>query len=127
MVDDITSFVAKLDGDVIANFMVTKCALGESNTIIYELYGTKGVIKFNLNNPDEIALCLDVDYNDRETVKAETISVPTEYKLGEQECFIRTLHGENLPYFPDIKEGLKAQEVVDAVLKSAETQEMVKL
>ena len=100
--------------------MVTKCALGESNTIIYELYGTKGVIKFNLNNPDEIALCLDVDYNDRETVKAETISVPTEYKLGEQECFIRTLHGEKLPHFPNLQEGIKAQMVVDAAMESAE-------
>lgn len=120
LVDDITSFVAKLDGDVIANFMVTKCALGESNTIIYELYGTKGVIKFNLNNPDEIALCLDVDYNDRETVKAETTSVPNEYKLGEQECFIRTLHGEKLPHFPDVQEGIKAQMVVDAAMESAE-------
>lgn len=125
LVDDVTSFVAMLENEVIANFMVTKCAIGEGNTIKYELYGTEGVIKFNLNKPDEIEICIgDVD---KETAGLHTVKVPKSYVLEEQECFIRTLHGETLPYFPDISEGVRAQKVVDAVLKSAEEGRLVHL
>ena len=124
-VDDITSFVAKLENDVIANFLVTKCAIGESNTIIYEIYGTEGVLKFNLNNPTELALC--IGEVDKETNSIHTVNVPQEYHLGEEECFIRTVGGEKLPYFPDIEEGIAAQKIVDAILRSAKTESVVKL
>lgn len=124
-VDDITSFVAKLEGDVIANFMVTKCAIGESNTIKYELYGTDGVLKFNLNNPKEITLCIgDVD---KETNGLHTVQVPAQYNLEEEDCFIRSVQGEKLQYFPDVKEGFKSQLVVDAVLESAEKGKLINL
>lgn len=122
-VDDITSFVAKLENDVIANFLVTKCAIGEDNTIKYELYGTDGVLKFDLTKPDELLLC--AGEIDKETKCLHTVKIPREYYLGQEECFIKTVDGEKLPYFPDVEEGLKAQEVVDAVLKSAETNSMV--
>lgn len=124
-VDDITSFVAKLEGDVIANFMVTKCAIGESNTIKYELYGTDGVLKFNLNNPKKITLCIgDVD---KETNGLHTVQVPAQYNLEEEDCFIRSVQGEKLQYFPDVREGLQSQLVVDAVLESAEKGKLVNL
>ncbi len=125
LVDDITSFVASLENEVIANFMVTKCAIGEGNTIKYEIYGTEGVIKFNLNSQKEIALCIgDVD---RETGGLHTVQVPDSYALGEQECFIRAIGGEILPYFPDVNEGVKAQRVVDAVLESAQSGRLINL
>ena len=125
LVDDVTSFIAKLEDDVIANFMVTKCAIGEGNTIKYEIYGTEGVIKFNLNEPNEIDIC--VGEVDKETGSLHKVFVPSSYALEEQECFIRTLHGEELPYFPDINEGVKAQLVVDAVLESAESGKLINL
>ena len=124
-VDDITSFVAKLENDVIANFLVTKCAIGESNTIKYELFGTEGVLKFNLNNPTEIQLC--IGEVDRETGSLHTVTVPAAYSLSEEDCFIRTVLGEKLPYFPDINEGFKAQQVVDAVLESAQTGKLINI
>ena len=125
LVDDITSFVAKLDDDVIANFMVTKCAIGEDNTIIYEIFGTDGVIKFNLNDPSELTVC--VGEIDKETKSIHNVKVPNEYNLGQEECFIRTVKGESLPYFPDVAEGVAAQRVVDAILKSAETNSVIKI
>ncbi len=124
-VDDITSFVAKLEGDVIANFMVTKCAIGEDNTIKYELYGTDGVLKFNLNNPSELTLC--AGEIDKETKCIHTVKVPAAYYLAQEECFIRSVQGEKLAYFPDIREGFKAQKVVDAVLQSAQTERLINL
>ena len=117
LVDDITSFVAKLEGDVIANFLVTKCAIGESNTIKYEIYGTEGVLKFNLNNPDVLTLC--IGEVDRETSSIHEVNVPAKYRLGQEECFINTTLGREFPYYPAVSEGAICQGIVDAVLKSA--------
>ena len=125
LVDDITSFVAKMENDAIANFLVTKCAIGDDNTIIYELYGTDGVLKFNLNKPNELTLC--AGEIDKETKSLHTVNIPAAYHLSQEECFIRSAQGEEMPYFPDVEEGLKAQKVVDAVLLSAETESIVKL
>lgn len=124
-VDDITSFVAKLESGALANFLVTKCAIGESNTIIYEIYGTEGVLKFNLNNPTELDLC--IGETDKETNSIHTVNVPKEYSLGEEECFVRAVGGESLPYFPDVNEGIKAQRVIDAILESARKEQVVSL
>ncbi len=125
LVDDITSFVAKMENDAIANFLVTKCAIGDRNTIIYELYGTEGVLKFDITKPTEIELC--IGEVDRETGSLHTVKVPAQFHLEQEECFIRTVMGEKLPHFPDINEGLKAQKIVDAALESAETGKLVYL
>lgn len=125
LVDDITSFIAKLEDDVIANFLVTKCAIGESNTIKYEIYGTEGVLKFNLNSPNELTLC--IGEIDRETNSIHKVNVPAKYRLGQEECFIKTALGNEFPYYPAITEGVKSQKIVDAVLKSAEEGKVVNL
>ncbi|MEE0883840.1 MAG: Gfo/Idh/MocA family oxidoreductase [Faecalimonas sp.] len=124
-VDDITSFVAKMENDAIANFLVTKCAIGEDNTIIYEIYGTDGVLKFNLNKPEELTLC--VGEIDRETKSIHTVVVPQAYHLGQEECFINAVMGKEQPYFPSVAEGAKSQKVVDAALKSADEHIIVDL
>lgn len=125
LVDDITSFVAKLENDVIANFLVTKCAIGESNTIKYEIYGTEGVLKFNLNNPDVLSLCIgDID---RETGSLHEVRVPAKYRLGQEECFIKTIAGQTFPLYPAVREGVVCQGIVDAVLRSAREGKVITL
>ena len=116
-VDDITSFIAKLKGDIITNFLVTKCAIGERNTIKYEIYGTDGAIKFNLNEPDVIEMCLSPEV--KEAGELVTVKVPDEFKLDEEMCFIDSVNGIMHDYYPTVKDGAKAQIVVDAVLESA--------
>lgn len=116
-VDDITSFIAKLEGDIITNFLVTKCAIGERNTIKYEIYGTDGAIKFNLNEPDVIEMCLSPEV--KEAGELVTVKVPDEFKLNEEECFIDAVNGFKHIYYPCVEDGAKAQKVVDAVLESA--------
>lgn len=119
LVDDITSFIAKLQNDVIANFTVTRCAIGEENTIKYEIYGTDGVIKFNLTKPDELVLC--IGEIDKETKSVHTVKVPATYNLGQEECFIKSCLGEDVKYFPSVEIGAECQMVVDALLKSSKT------
>lgn len=123
--DDLTSFIARLENDVLANFLVTKCAIGEGNTIKYEIYGTDGVIKFNLNNPDEITLC--VGEVDKETGGTHTVMVPAEYRLSQEDAFVRSALGEETPYYPRAEEGAKCQKILDAVAKSAAENKIVYL
>ena len=123
--DDLTGFMARLDGDVIANFLVTKCAIGESNTIKYEVFGTDGVIKFNLNDPEKITIAYAKENKtDGEPV---TYPVPEEYRLGQEECFIKAVNGEISEHYPCASEGAKCQRIVDAILKSAEENVVVSL
>ena len=104
--------------------MVTRCAIGNKNTIKYEIYGTDGVIVFNLNNPEEITLCFATD---RENATLETLAVPKEYFVGQEETFIETALGNAQENLPDINEGAACQRIVDALLKSSETGAPVKV
>ena len=124
-VDDVTSFVAKLKNDAIANFLVTKCAIGEDNTIIYEIYGTDGVLKFDITKPYDLTLC--IGEIDKETKSIHTVKVPSTYCLEQEECFINAVSGKEQPYYPSVAEGAECQKVVDAVLKSAQEHTIVDL
>lgn len=118
--DDIVSFIAKLENNIIANFTVTRCALGNSNTIKYELYGTNGVIKFNLNNPEELTWGILKDGNHE--VELITEKIPDEYlKIDQEQTFIDAVMGKKADFLPDIREGAICQRVVDAILESSET------
>ncbi len=116
-VDDLTGMLARLDGGVIANMLFTKCAIGEGNTIRFEIYGTDGVIKFNLNDPEEIYLCFADE--SRTSGNGETVKVPEQYHLGQEECFVRALHGDITPHFPSVNEGAACQRILDAAVISA--------
>jgi len=116
--DDIVSFIAKLENDIIANFTVTRCAVGNRNTIKYEIYGTDGVIKFNLNNDKELTYC----FSNGTDVELVTEPVPEEFlHQGQEQTFINAILGKKADYHPDVFEGAKCQRVIDAVLKSSET------
>lgn len=123
--DDLTAFIAKLKNGVIANVLVTKCAVGESNTIKYEVFGTNGIIRFNLNKPEEITIARAAE-NKTDAI-TETIPVPEEFKLGQEECFIKALSGDVREHFPYATEGAKCQRIVDAILYSAENNCVVNL
>ena len=124
-VDDLTAMVARLDGGVIANMLVTKCALGESNTIKYEIFGTGGVIKFNLNNPNEITIGF-VGENGTDCTQI-TIPVPEEYRLGQEYAFVEAVQGKPTPYFPSVTEGAACQKILDAAVRSAKENSVVLL
>ena len=123
--EDIASFLAKLEGNVKANFLISRCAIGNSNTIKYEIYGTEGVLRFNLNHPEELTVCIgDVD---RETDSLHTVKVPKGYARVQEETFIRAASGKGDEDCPSIREGAKCQKIVDALIESARTDTVVKV
>ena len=123
--EDLASFVAKLEGGVKANFLISRCAIGNSNTIKFEIYGTEGVLRFNLNNPKELTVC--VGEVDRETDSLHTVTVPKKYELGQEETFIRAALGEDAGDAPSVREGAACQKIVDALILSAQTDTVVKV
>jgi len=123
--EDLASFVAKLEGGVKANFLISRCAIGSSNTIKFEIYGTEGVLRFNLNNPKELTVC--VGEVDRETESLHTVQVPKTYERGQEETFIRAALGEAPEDLPPVSEGAKCQKIIDAILESARTDTVVKV
>ena len=123
--EDLATFLAKLEGNVKASFLISRCAIGNSNTIKYEIYGTEGVLKFNLNDPNELTLC--IGEVDRETESLHTVKVPKAYYCGQEDTFIRAALGLQTEGVPSIREGAMCQKVIDAVLESARTDTVVKV
>ena len=117
--DDYCSFLADLEGGGIANFTVTRCAHGHSNTIKYDIFGTEGVISFNLNNPWELAVCLGLE--EVKTVGLHTVKVPEEYNASQEQSFIDIALGRFNEPIADIVEGAKCQKIVDAIDLASET------
>lgn len=121
--DDYCNFVAKMKQrntgkDVAATFSISRCAIGHQNTIRYDIFGTEGVISFNLNNPKELSIC--IGEVDKRSDSLHTVRVPGEFYASQEKSFIDALDGKYCDYFPTIPDGINCQRVLDAVLKSAE-------
>ena len=123
--DDYCSFIGEMKSGAVANFMITRCAIGNVNTIKFDVYATKGVISFNLNNPEVLGVCIgEVD------VKANglhTVDVPKEFFVKQEQTFIDLINGKECKYAPHVEDGVKLQGVLDAICKSAEEEKWVEL
>ena len=121
--EDICNFIANIEdrntGDnVIATFAITRCAIGNQNTIKYNIYGPDGMISFNLNNPNEIGVC--IGEVDKKSDGLHTVKVPNGFCITQEKAFIDSLNGNICEYFPTLEDGIRCQKVLDAVSKSAD-------
>lgn len=126
--DDYCNFIANIKSrhtgkDVAATFSISRCAIGHQNTIRYDIFGTEGVISFNLNNPKELSVC--IGEIDKKSEAIHIVEVPKEFYAGQEKAFIDALNGKKCDYFPTIEDGINCQKVLDAVLKSAEKRKFV--
>lgn len=116
--DDYCNFLATLGDDIPASFTITRCALGNANTIRYEIYGNDGAISFDLNNPTVLAVCIGPI--DKKANTLHTIPVPQEYVITQEQMFADLLNGVPCRYLPTVEDGLKCQKILDALLESSE-------
>ncbi len=121
--DDYCNFVANMESrhtgkNVAATFSISRCAIGHQNTIRYDIFGTEGVISFNLNNPKELGVC--IGEVDKKSDSVHTVRVPGEFYASQEKAFTDALNGNFCDYFPTVKDGINCQKVLDAVLRSAE-------
>ena len=123
--DDICNFLAELEGDIPATFSITRCAYGHSNTIKYDIFGDKGVISFDLNNPEVLGVCIgeaDINGDGMHTVK-----VPAKFRASQEQTFVDACLGRFDKYFPTISDGIESQKILDALILSSETGKRVEL
>ncbi len=114
--DDYCSFMANFENGAKGTFMITRCAYGQHNTIKYDVYGTKGIISFDLNHND----VLGVYYKDGPDADKgiQTVKVPEEFYLTQEQHFIHMLNGKPDALAPTVEDGLRGQRILDALEES---------
>lgn len=123
--DDYCSFIGETESGALASVVISRCAIGNANTIKFDVYATKGVISFNLNNPNVLGVCIgEVDIK---TNNLHTVDVPEEFFASQEQTFVDLVSGKNCKYLPTVKDGIRLQKVLDAILTSAEQQKWVEL
>jgi len=116
--DDFCNFMADFECGAHGMFKITRCAIGHDNTIKFDIYGTKGVLSFNLNSPDEMNLC--VGEIDVESHGMHTIRVPNKYRVSQEQMFINMVNGKDCQYLPTVTDGISCQKILDSLLESSE-------
>ncbi|MGN0564695.1 MAG: Gfo/Idh/MocA family protein, partial [Candidatus Heritagella sp.] len=89
--DDYCNFIADIEGDIAGNFVITRCAIGNQNTIQFDIFGTEGVISFNLNQPDTLAVC--IGEIDKKANGLHRVKVPPEFRITQEQMFIDRVNG----------------------------------
>ena len=123
--DDNCFFLARFKNGASGTFHITRSAIGHSNTIRYDVYGTKGSISFVLDKsvPDTIILC--TGEGDPKSFVSKEIAVPKEFYLTQAEGFVGAINGLSDGLFPTLSAGAQGQKVIDAILKSAQEHKWV--
>jgi predicted dehydrogenase len=121
--DDACSFLATMKGGADAVFSVSRIALGNGNHITFDVYGTEGALRFDLDHDDRITVTRRNHEGRNSSV--ETVQISESFRAGQQQTFINLLHGIRDPYLPTLRDGLRMQRVLDALMTSAETRAWV--
>lgn len=116
--DDYCNFIADIEGDIKGTFSITRCAIGNANTIKYDIYGTEGVISFNLNDSKILGICLGEI--DKEAKGLHFVDVPGKYFTTQEQTFVDLVKGKFDETLPTIKDGAECQKILDALLRSSE-------
>ena len=119
------NFIADIEGDVAASFIITRCAIGNENTIKFDIFGTEGVISFNLNNPNTLAVC--IGEIDKKANGLHNVNVPAEFRITQEQMFIDMVNGKDCKYLPTVADGLHCQAILDSLLISSEEKRWVKI
>ena len=123
--DDLCSFLAEFESGASATFHITRCAIGHANTIRYDVYGSKGSISFDLNNPDILDIC--TGEGDPKNYKTRTENVPEKYRLSQEQAFVNAVNGQRDALYPTLADGADGQKIIDSIIESAEKNSWIKL
>ncbi len=116
--DDYCNFMAEFKCGAAGMFSITRCAIGESNTIKYVIYGTKGMMSFNLNKPEELTICIgEIDV---ESYGMHKVIVPGRYYITQEQMFVDMVSNKECEHLPTVADGIKCQKILDTLLESSE-------
>jgi predicted dehydrogenase len=133
--DDATSFLARFRNGAMGSFQVTRLATGRKNYLRLEIFGSEGSLAFNLERLNELEFYSAHDDRNEQGYRSIIVSEPTHpylaawwppgHALGWEHTFTHEIGdflcaiGAGSTVQPDFEDGLRCQQVLDAVLQSA--------
>ncbi|MFF2481454.1 Gfo/Idh/MocA family protein [Paenibacillus sp. NPDC058071] len=134
-VDDTTSFLAQFKNGAMGVFEASRFATGWKNGNTFEIYGSEGAIRFNLERLNELEVYLREDeprlQGFRTVIATESVHKyagnwwPPGHTIGYEHAFIhliyelvQSMREDGTKTYPDFSDGVKCQQVLEAVEKS---------
>ena len=142
-VDDAVVFIARMKGGAIGTFEATRFAGGRRNQNQFEINGDKGTLVWQLERMNELQYFSREESSETQGFRTIIVTQPEHpymqawwpagHIVGYEHSFINEIYdliqalANNKPITPTFEDGLRCQEVLDAVLKSAEERRWVKI
>lgn len=118
--DDYANIIADLSSGATANIELSRCAKTESQLVEFIVYAEHGYVRFCNYVGEGLEIC----YGDKETIaKGKTrVSTPDSYgsrgEIYQSQSFINMANGITDKFTSTIDDGLEAQLVIDAAIRS---------
>ncbi|MHB8507361.1 MAG: Gfo/Idh/MocA family protein [Candidatus Dormibacteria bacterium] len=135
-VDDATLFIARLANSVLGTFEVTRMAPGHRCSHGFEINGSRGSLRFDFERLNELRVYLADDAEDVQGFRVINVNDPGHpyagrwwppgHGIGYEATFIHQLAdflhavAADRPVSPSFADGVRCQEVLDAVEASAQ-------
>jgi predicted dehydrogenase len=144
-VDDAATFIGRFDNGAMANLEATRAALGRKNHITIEINGSKGSLYFDFEDMNRLKFFNYEDPKDRQGFRDILVTQPngihpyiahwwgSGHMLGYEHPFVHAVADfvnacvEGKPVQPTFEDGVRNQQVLEAVETSAKTGRWVKL
>jgi predicted dehydrogenase len=140
-VDDSAQALVKFDGGAVGYYEGSRFAPGRKNYNRLEINGSKGSLVWDLERLNELELCTDTGPLGGFTTISVTDSShpyiagwwPPGHIIGYEHSFTHTVHdflqaiGKGKSPRPDFEDGLRNQRVLDAIERSSQTGQWVKI
>lgn len=136
--DDATSFLATFSNGALGSFLATRLAPGRKNFLRLEIFGSKGSLGFNLERMNELTYYQsggDASSQGYRNILVTDASHPyikawwpPGHIIGWEHTFVHQVSellegiGSNKHVHPDFYDGLRCQQVLDAVVNSTTSQ-----
>lgn len=142
-VDDASLFLAKFKNGAVGTFEATRFAAGHRNANMFEINGSKGSIRFNVERMNELEYFNREDPGDRQGFRSIQVTEgshpwmqawwPPAHIIGWGQTFTHQFYellngiADGYNPHPDFEDGLKCQMVLEAVTKSAAEREWIRV
>jgi len=133
--DDATYFLARFRDGALGSFMATRFATGRKNYLRLEIFGSQGSLSFNLERLNELEYYSRADEDKEQGFRTIVVTQashpfisawwPPGHIIGWEHTFIHEVRDLLLAVdtgkdvYPDFYDGLRCQQVLDAVAVSA--------
>ena len=133
--DDAMYFLARFRNGTLGSFMATRFATGRKNYLRLEIFGSEGALVFNLERLNELEFYSRADEGKAQGFRTIMVTEsshpyisawwPPGHIIGWEHTFIHEVRDLLLaidkgePVYPDFYDGLRCQQVLDAVVQSA--------